>query len=118
MIIYKKYTFDAAHKLTKVKVGHPCSFLHGHTYNVIIYVEGGIDERGFVLDFHEMDDIIKPMIEKLDHSYLNDFFDNPTSENITCWFVDSLKTKLPIYKIEVKETPKTGCIWEKNGETL
>lgn len=112
MEIFKKYTFDSAHFLTKVAKGHPCRNLHGHTYTVTIYVEGSVGEDGFVMDFLELDKHIKPIISVLDHTCLNTILDNPTSENLTFYFLEKLQN-LPISKIVLQETPKTGAIWSK-----
>jgi 6-pyruvoyltetrahydropterin/6-carboxytetrahydropterin synthase len=112
MEIFKTYTFDSAHFLTKVPKEHPCRNLHGHTYTVIITIQGEVDSSGFVLDFLELDKVVKPIVALLDHSCLNEIIDNPTSENLTLFFLDKLK-ELPISKIVVQETPKTGAIWSK-----
>ena len=113
MEIFKTYTFDSAHFLTKVPEGHPCRNLHGHTYSVSITVEGVIDASGFVLDFLELDKLVKPIVQSLDHTCLNDIIDNPTSENLTLYFLEKLES-LPISKILVQETPKTGAVWSKS----
>lgn len=33
MLIYKQFTFDAAHFLPNVPEGHKCANMHGHTKN-------------------------------------------------------------------------------------
>lgn len=108
--IYKQYTFDSAHYLTKVPADHPCSNVHGHTYTLIITLQGLVDQRGFVLDYHEMDAVIKPVIAKYDHKLLNEFVENPTCENLIMQFYKELQT-LPLMQLELKETQKTGAIW-------
>jgi 6-pyruvoyltetrahydropterin/6-carboxytetrahydropterin synthase len=111
LLISKEYTFDSAHYLTKVPKGHPCSSLHGHTYTVIITIKGTINEVGFIMDYHAIDKIVKPLVAKLDHTCLNNLLENPTSENLVMYFYTSLSNILPIYSITVKETPKTSATW-------
>ena len=46
----RKYQFHAARKLTSLPDSHPCSKIHGHTFSVIIKLNGEIDEsKGWVL---------------------------------------------------------------------
>jgi|688.fasta_scaffold210754_3 6-pyruvoyltetrahydropterin/6-carboxytetrahydropterin synthase len=113
--IYKKYSFDSAHYLPKVPKEHKCASLHGHTYTLIITVSGKIDERGFIIDYQDMDTLIKPIVNYVDHKLLNDIVDNPTSENLTIYFAKELKDLKNILKsVEVKETQNTGAIWRNN----
>lgn len=74
MKISKTYTFDAAHQL----VGHEgkCKNLHGHTYYVTVGLEGEqIQNRAasndtMVMDYGDLDKIVEPVIEQLDHAFL------------------------------------------------
>lgn len=67
--VSKEYIFDAAHYI----LGHSkCGELHGHTWTMNVSVEGPLDMKtGMVLDFHIMNDIIRPIVKQLDHSTLN-----------------------------------------------
>ena len=114
MIIYKDFTFEAAHKLPLVPETHKCSKLHGHSFKVKISVEDELSDLGWVIDYADIKSACEPLIEILDHSYLNEVqgLDNPTSENIARWLWDVIKPKLTILsEIEVKETCNTGCIY-------
>ena len=70
MIIYKDFTFEAAHKLPLVPDTHKCSKLHGHSFQVRVTVEGDLNNLGWVVDYAEIKSICGPIIDKLDHSYL------------------------------------------------
>lgn len=114
MIIYKDFTFEAAHKLPLVPDTHKCSKLHGHSFQVRVTVEGDLNNLGWVVDYAEIKSICGPIIDQLDHSYLNELsgLTNPTSENIAVWLWDAIKPKLMMLsEIEVKETCNTGCIY-------
>lgn len=81
--IRKTKSFDAAHQL-KHHDGK-CKGLHGHTYSVTIEVEGsalchGGPKRGLLLDYYDMGRVIERHVLVLDHRFLNDIFENPTSE--------------------------------------
>jgi 6-pyruvoyltetrahydropterin/6-carboxytetrahydropterin synthase len=114
VIIYKDFTFEAAHKLPLVPDTHKCSKLHGHSFKVRISVEDELSDLGWVIDYAEIKSACGPVIEVLDHSYLNKVLglDNPTSENIARWLWNKIQPKLTILsEIEVKETCNTGCIY-------
>jgi len=67
--IEKKFTFEAAHLLENLEVGHPCSVIHGHSYKmyVKIYTES-ITPLGFVIDFAEL--------KKFKEEYIDKYFDH------------------------------------------
>ncbi|MCK5025531.1 MAG: 6-carboxytetrahydropterin synthase QueD [Nanoarchaeota archaeon] len=113
MKISKEFVFDAAHKLLWHK--GKCQNLHGHTYKLIVTVEGQLNENGIVMDFGDLKKIIvNNVISKLDHKYLNDIFENPTAENMVIWIWNQLKHKLNLYEIRLWESP-TSCV-VYNGE--
>ncbi len=115
MEIYKVFKFDAAHRLPNVPAGHKCSQLHGHSFRVEIHVRGKADAHtGWVMDFANIAAACQPVIDQLDHKYLNDIegLDNPTSENLARWIWQRLQTALPqLSKIVVRESAESGCIY-------
>ena len=123
MIVYKKFNIESARSLPNLPKTHPCHKIHGHSFKIIISVEGEIDEQsGFVMDFQIIENAFQPIKTMLDHTYLNEIkgLSNPSSENICIWIWDKLESSLPnIYKIEIKETDSTGCIYKgkQNGKS-
>jgi len=119
MEIFVTFTFDAAHRLPNVPEGHKCSRLHGHTFRVEVHVSGPVDEhRGWVIDFGDLKKICKPVIEQLDHHYLNEIpgLENPTCEVIAKWLWQRLISDLPnLAKVIVQEGPSSGAVYK--GET-
>lgn len=70
--IRKRYEFSAAHHIPTLPEGHKCKRPHGHNYTAEFEVMcSELNEHGFVMDFAEMDEAIKPMIEVFDHRDLN-----------------------------------------------
>jgi len=116
MIVYKQFTFDSAHYLPNVPENHKCRELHGHTYHLTIFVEGQVlEEQGWVLDFNDLKKAVKPVIEMVDHTYLNNILglENPTTEVFSVWLWKKIKPLLPeLKRIELKETPTSGVIYE------
>lgn len=92
--------------------------MHGHTYRMLVYLEGRVDQdgggAGWVMDFSVIKSIIQPIIEEIDHRCLNEIpgLSNPTCEIITLWLWNRIKPQLPaLAKIELHETPNSGCVY-------
>ena len=115
MELYKVFTVEAAHRLPNLPEDHKCRRLHGHSFRIEIHITGAIDpEPGWVMDYADISRIAKPVLEQLDHRYLNDItgLENPTSENLAVWIWRHLKPVLPqLSSIVVGETCTSGCIY-------
>lgn len=113
MEIFKEFGFEAAHRLPNVAPQHKCYRLHGHSFRCEVHVSGPLDAQlGWVLDFAEIKTAVKPIVEQLDHHYLNEIegLENPTSENLAIWIWDRLHPSLPgLSRIVVRETCTSGC---------
>ncbi len=115
MDVFKKFQFEAAHKLPNVPPEHKCARLHGHSFTAEIHVSGPVgDTSGWVMDFADLKAAYDPLYRILDHNYLNEIegLENPTSENIARWLWERLQPTLPhLCKIVVQETCNAGCIY-------
>ncbi len=120
MEIYKEFTFEAAHRLPHVPDGHKCGRLHGHSYRVVVGIEGEPEGRsGWVLDFSEIGAVVKPLVNELDHYYLNDIpgLENPTSELLAQWIWRRLAPSLPaLCRVTIAETCTSGCTYRGPGK--
>lgn len=110
MQIERSYTFEAAHHLPLVPIGHKCREVHGHTYRVTITLSGPMTAMGWVVDFGDVDAIAKPLITQLDHTDLNLTIPNPTAEAIAYWLGTRLGG-LPVVAVRVQETDRGAAIW-------
>lgn len=115
MEIFKEFGFEAAHRLPNVPAGHKCARLHGHSFRVEVHVRGELDPQlGWVMDFADLKAAVKPVIDQLDHYYLNEVpgLENPTSEVLARWMWSRLHSALPsLTKIVVRETCTSGCTY-------
>lgn len=115
MILIKEFEFDAAHNL--VEYHGKCEKLHGHTYKLVVKLEGTPDSEGMVYDFVELKRVVKKrVVDKFDHAYLNDIIPQPTAENIAIYvwneLADSLKRdNCMLYEVEVWETKTSGIVY-------
>lgn len=115
MEIFTEIGFESAHRLPNVPEGHKCARLHGHSFRVVVHVEGPVDpEAGWVMDFADVRAACEPLREELDHRYLNDIegLDNPTSEHVARWIWVRLVPTLPgLAAVTVRETCTSGCTY-------
>lgn len=119
MEIFREFSFEAAHRLPNVAPGHKCARLHGHSYRVVVHVEGEVDDRaGWVIDFADIGTSFEPLLARLDHYYLNEVegLDNPTSERLAAWIWQRLVPTLPgLSQVVIRETCASGCIYRGPG---
>lgn len=109
----KDFTFEAAQTLPSAPEGHKCRLMHGHSFKVEISVTGEVDPHiGWIYDHAKITGAMKPLIDRLDHSYLNDIegMENPTIENMAAWFWRKIEAQLPgLSEIVIYETPTARC---------
>ncbi|WP_410820457.1 6-carboxytetrahydropterin synthase QueD [Micromonospora sp. 050-3] len=114
MEIFREFTFEAAHRLPHVPEGHKCARLHGHSYRVELHVRGEVGaSSGWVMDFGDVKAAFRPILDQLDHYYLNDVpgLENPTSEVLAQWIWGRLIDRLPLSAIMVRETCTSGAVY-------
>ncbi|MEY4616321.1 MAG: hypothetical protein RJB66_1281 [Pseudomonadota bacterium] len=108
-----QYRIESARKLTKLPPSHPCSHVHGHSFVITLTLFGPWNETlGWMYDYHDLDQIVKPTLKLLDHNYLNEVpgLENPTSEALCVFLFERLKALLPeLQKVTIAETPTTEC---------
>lgn len=113
--ISKTFTFEAAHCLPELPVHHPCRRLHGHSYRFTVFVKGDrLPMYEWVLDYGDIRQAVAPVLDELDHRYLNEIegLRNPTAENLAVWIWEKLKPRLSMLsRIEVRETKNTSATY-------
>ena len=92
-------TFAAGHFLRNYK--GKCENPHGHNYKVRVTLEGqDLDKAGLLLDFKDLKDVMKHVIERLDHQMINEIEPftvlNPSAENLAKYFYDETNTRLKV----------------------
>lgn len=79
--VTRTFSFEAAHQLEWHSGA--CKNLHGHSYKLEVTVAGELDENGIVIDFSDLRAVVdEVVIDRFDHTYLNDLIANPTAEVI------------------------------------
>lgn len=117
--VTKIFSFAAAHYLPN-HLGL-CKNLHGHNYKLEITVgKEKLNSNSMIIDFGKLKEIVnKEIIEKYDHSYLNEFFLVPTAEEMVIVFYRKLQTifeELFISLVSVKLWETDSCFAEIKRE--
>ncbi len=111
MELSSTFHFAASHFLTQYH--GKCEHMHGHNYKLIVTIEGEIKSNGMILDFKKIKEIVEEKIlEKLDHTHLNNLIENPSAENIVVWIWENLKNSLPLKRLTLYETDDYFCQYE------
>lgn len=93
-----------------------CENPHGHNYKVRVTLAGAeLDATGLLLDFKMLKQVMRPVIDRIDHQMLNDLEPftilNPSAENIARYFYEQTNTQLARMtdgRVRVKDC----TIWE------
>jgi 6-pyruvoyltetrahydropterin/6-carboxytetrahydropterin synthase len=90
-------TFSAGHALRGYK--GKCENPHGHNYRVQVTLEGPqLDGIGLLVDFTKLKEVMRGVIKRLDHQFINDLEPfvtvNPSAENMAKYFYDEVSEQL------------------------
>ena len=65
MKLFRTYRAHCARHIPTLSDSHVCKQMHGHTFNIIVYLEGPIDtDTGFMMDFFDLDTIVEKEVIK------------------------------------------------------
>jgi 6-pyruvoyltetrahydropterin/6-carboxytetrahydropterin synthase len=117
--------FDGAHFLRNYQ--GKCANIHGHRWVIEAKVSGlKLDDRGLLIDFHDLKTWLKAICDNFDHQQINDIEGfregelNPTAENIAYYIYQELTSKLNQYPnkvnldcITVWESPNCGATYSE-----
>ena len=113
--------FDAAHFLRNYQ--GDCASLHGHRWTVTVCIEGSqLDELGMLLDFSDIKQYLRAVLEPFDHCLLNDapYFEevNPTAENLAKMIFQEFQGVLPSAEnrlawVRVNESPEAWAVYKE-----
>lgn len=110
--VWRRYRFQAAHRLPHVPTGHKCGRMHGHGFEVVIHANQDLGARPISIDYDYLDELWAPLHFELNYRCLNEIqgLENPTSEVISAWIWRRLKPILPeLSWVTVYETGSCGA---------
>lgn len=100
MKVAKEFKWEMGHRLPE-HFGN-CKNIHGHSYKMIVEFEGELNKDEMIIDFYDIDRIIKPLIEKFDHAFMVNENDKNVIE-----FLDKIKSKKLI--VDFNSTVENIC---------
>ena len=90
--------FSSGHYLRNYR--GKCENPHGHNYKVFVTLIGkDLDEAGLLLDFKLLKQVMRPVVDRLDHQMINDLEPfkaelNPSAENLARYFYQETARQL------------------------
>lgn len=90
--------FSSGHYLRNYR--GKCENPHGHNYKVFVTLIGAdLDEAGLLLDFKLLKQVMRPVVDRLDHQMINDLEPfvaelNPSAENLARYFYQETSRQL------------------------
>lgn len=102
MKIAKEFRWEMGHRLPD-HFGL-CKNIHGHSYKMIIEFEGELNKDQMVIDYYDVEKIINPIIEKLDHSYMVN-----NNDKVLLEFLEKINSKRVV--VDFFATAENICIY-------
>jgi 6-pyruvoyltetrahydropterin/6-carboxytetrahydropterin synthase len=102
MKIAKEFRWEMGHRLPE-HFGN-CKNIHGHSYKMLVEIEGDIDEQGMVMDYYNLKKVVLPVIDKLDHAFMVSKDDTDIVE-----FLDKMNSKKVV--VDFPSTVENICMY-------
>ena len=131
--ICRRFDLEVSHFLTSgVHEKHKCRRVHGHRYELEIWVAGELGDDGMLVEYDDLDRVILPVLRLLDHYSANTLAErcttkeaeavtaNPTVERLGRWLVARLSgivasavsgRRLKLAELRLGEDRDSGYRW-------
>jgi 6-pyruvoyltetrahydropterin/6-carboxytetrahydropterin synthase len=96
----KEFRWEMGHRLPE-HFGN-CKNIHGHSYKMIVEFEGELNKDEMVIDFYDVDKIVKPLIDKLDHAFMVN-----KNDKVVIEFLEKIKSKMLV--VDFNSTVENIC---------
>ena len=105
MRIAKEFVWEMSHRLPYHEGN--CKNIHGHSYNMLVEFDGELDKQGMIIDYYDVEKIINPIIEKLDHAFMVN-----RDDKIVLEFLEKMNSKKVI--VDFQSTAENICLYLLN----
>ncbi|HSL89667.1 MAG TPA: 6-carboxytetrahydropterin synthase [Ignavibacteriaceae bacterium] len=105
MKIAKEFRWEMGHRLPE-HFGQ-CKNIHGHSYKMIVEFEGELDKNEMIIDYYDVENIINPIIEKLDHAFMVN-----GKDKIVLEFLEKMNSKKVV--VNFQSTAENICLYLLN----
>jgi 6-pyruvoyltetrahydropterin/6-carboxytetrahydropterin synthase len=100
MKIAKEFRWEMGHRLPE-HFGL-CKNIHGHSYKMNVEFEGALNKNQMVIDYYDVEKILNPVIEKLDHAFMV-----KKDDKIVLEFLEKMNSKKVV--VEFNSTAENIC---------
>ncbi len=100
MKIAKEFKWEMGHRLPD-HFGK-CKNVHGHSYKMLVEFSGDLDKNGMIIDYYDVEKIINPVIEKLDHAFMVN-----KNDKVVLDFLKKMNSKRVV--VEFESTAENIC---------
>jgi len=100
MKIAKEFRWEMGHRLPD-HFGK-CKNIHGHSYKMLVEFSGELDKNGMIIDYYDVEKIISPVIEKLDHAFMVN-----KNDKVVLEFLEKMDSKRVV--VEFESTAENIC---------
>lgn len=105
MKIAKEFRWEMGHRLSE-HFGL-CKNIHGHSYKMLVEFDGEINEHGMIIDYYDVEKIINPVIEKLDHAFMVN-----QNDKVVLDFLEKMNSKKVV--VDFQSTAENICLYMLN----
>ena len=100
MKIAKEFRWEMGHRLPD-HFGK-CKNIHGHSYKMLVEFSGELDKNGMIIDYYDVEKIINPVIDKLDHAFMIN-----KNDKIVLEFLEKMDSKIVL--VDFESTAENIC---------
>jgi 6-pyruvoyltetrahydropterin/6-carboxytetrahydropterin synthase len=105
MKIAKEFRWEMGHRLPE-HFGQ-CKNIHGHSYKMLVEIEGELNKDEMVIDYYDVEKIINPIIGKLDHAFMVN-----KNDKVVLEFLEKMNSKKVI--VDFQSTAENICLYLLN----
>jgi 6-pyruvoyltetrahydropterin/6-carboxytetrahydropterin synthase len=102
MKIAKEFRWEMGHRLPE-HFGL-CKNIHGHSYKMLVEFEGELNEDEMIIDYYDVEKIINPIIERLDHSFMVN-----KNDKVVLEFLEKMNSKKVV--VDFQSTAENICTY-------
>ena len=102
MKIAKEFRWEMGHRLPE-HFGL-CKNIHGHSYKMLVEFEGELNKDEMIIDYYNVEKIINPIIEKLDHSFMVN-----KNDEVVLEFLKKMNSKKVV--VDFQSTAENICLY-------
>ena len=105
MKIAKEFRWEMGHRLPE-HFGQ-CKNIHGHSYKMLVEFDGELNKDEMIIDYYDVEKIINPIIEKLDHSFMVN-----KNDKVVLEFLEKINSKKVV--VDFQSTAENICTYILN----